>query len=589
MGKKFQNTHNLKADKKILFLAIGVILIGSLISINSVLAAENTYPVTVGQNTLQYRDITNLEPTPEPVTSFDKHAYYNLEPVIVTVQDFNADLDVTVVDFTSAVIVSPSGSTSTLSLTETDSNSGEFVGSFPYRAGTDVIYTPDPTEAVRAEVIAHMDNAGDIKLSDEIISDSDIQSLCFRPVTHALNVEYVNPATQTPGSDIIVTLSYANAVLIPGDEPEFLLQMYHKQPLQGWKLLTPNSAPFGTNDDIGKTLTSTPDITRNELGGFIGEGEYILGFETGCGGGGGGGLVRPGLVVNLLAGVGTFAGGGGGGTAPTFGDASLLVLENPSEGLGGTISEGDDTSLESTQVVETGETVVMRFDLYENQGINNLERFRMFLNFEGKNLDTSSMDTHITYQKGGELTIVDPHEKLEKADIEILTKDPWNLVVKTTLVFKNTFATSILVDSWDLDRNSGKKLFPDALQVVESSILLADMQKDLEEQTPIIESYTIVTEEPALTYVPIWVKSNALWWNQQQIDDADFMAGIQYLIQKSIIEIENDKISETVVTQDIPVWLKEVAGHWADNSITDEEFVNAMQWLISKEIIIVQG
>ena len=133
MGKKFQNTHNLTADKKILFLALGVILIGSLVSINSVLAAENTYPVTIDQNTLQYRDITNLEPTPEPVTSFDKNAYYNLEPVIVTVRDFNADLDVTVVDFTSAVIVSPSGSTSTLSLTETDSNSAEFVGSFPER------------------------------------------------------------------------------------------------------------------------------------------------------------------------------------------------------------------------------------------------------------------------------------------------------------------------------------------------------------------------------------------------------------------------------------------------------------------------
>ena len=43
--------------------------------------------------------------------------------------------------------------------------------------------------------------------------------------------------------------------------------------------------------------------------------------------------------------------------------------------------------------------------------------------------------------------------------------------------------TSILVESWDLDRNSGKKLFPDALQVVEPSVLLADAPKVLNEPT----------------------------------------------------------------------------------------------------------
>jgi len=105
--------------------------------------------------------------------------------------------------------------------------------------------------------------------------------------------------------------------------------------------------------------------------------EQIVGEFFG-GGGGGGGLVRPGLVVNIIAGAGLFGGGSGGGANPTFGDGTVLVLENQSDGFGGTISDGDDISLDSTKVVKVGDEVVLRFELYENQGINNLERFKMY-------------------------------------------------------------------------------------------------------------------------------------------------------------------------------------------------------------------
>jgi len=292
------------------------------------------------------------------------------------------------------------------------------------------------------------------------------------------------------------------------------------------------------------------------------------------------------LVVNLIAGSLIF-GGTGGGSNPTFGDASLLVLASPTEGFGGTILTADETSLETTQIIKTGETVELRFDLYENQGIRNLERFIMFFNFEGQNFDTSTIDSHITYDRTGEITIVDPHEKLETAEIEIIQNDAWNLVVVVKLVFKNTLQTSILVDSWDLDRNSGKKIFPDSLEVIESSILLADEQKDFE-----TTSYSIITfdtqTDTTLKEIPIWVKSNALWWKQKQIDDSDFVAGIKYLIEKTIIEIDKDELSNTVTSTEMPVWIRDIAGLWADDSITDEEFVSAMQWLIKNGIVEIQ-
>jgi len=265
---------------------------------------------------------------------------------------------------------------------------------------------------------------------------------------------------------------------------------------------------------------------------------------------------------------------------------SFFVLESISDGFGGVISEGDDISLDSTKVVQTGDTAVLRFELYENQGITNLERFKMFLNFEGKNYDASTIDTHITYKRGGEITIVDPHEKIEKVEIEILQVDPWNLIVNVKIIFKNTFNTSILVESWDLDRNSGKKLFPDALEVVEPSILLADAQKVLNEPTP--DLTLEVLTETELTEIPVWIKSNALWWKQKQIDDSDFMAGIKYLIEKTMIEVDQNDLSNSLTTKEIPVWISDVAGMWADDSITDEEFINIMQWLISKGILQVQ-
>jgi len=319
---------------------------------------------------------------------------------------------------------------------------------------------------------------------------------------------------------------------------------------------------------------------------------FVLAFDkAGLGGGGGGGLVRPGLVVNALAGsgslLGLFTGGSGGGAHPTFGDASLLVLEDISEaGFGGVISEGDDISLDSTKIVQTGDTALLRFELYENQGITNLERFKMFLNFEGENYDASTIDTHITYKRSGEITIVDPHEKIEKAEIEILQVDPWNLIVNVKIIFKNTFNTSILVDSWDLDRNSGKKLFPDVLEVVEPSILLADAQKVLNEPTPDLTLQVITETE--LTEIPVWIKSNALWWNQKQIDDSDFMAGIEYLIKKSLIEIDENNLTFSETSKETPLWISDVAGMWANDSITDEEFIDAMKWLITSGILQVQ-
>jgi len=88
--------------------------------------------------------------------------------------------------------------------------------------------------------------------------------------------------------------------------------------------------------------------------------------------------------------------------------------------------------------------------------------------------------------------------------------------------------------------------------------------------------------------VPDWVKNNAGWWADDQIDDSSFLQGIQFLIKEGIIVIPPTETSERSGTQEIPTWVKNNAGWWADDKISEEEFVNAITYLIRVGIIIIE-
>ena len=46
---------------------------------------------------------------------------------------------------------------------------------------------------------------------------------------------------------------------------------------------------------------------------------------------------------------------------------------------------------------------------------------------------------------------------------------------------------------------------------------------------------TETSESPESQQVPAWIKNNAGWWADGQIDDNSFVSGIQYLIKNGII------------------------------------------------------
>ena len=39
--------------------------------------------------------------------------------------------------------------------------------------------------------------------------------------------------------------------------------------------------------------------------------------------------------------------------------------------------------------------------------------------------------------------------------------------------------------------------------------------------------------------IPDWIKSNAGWWTDGQIDDNSFVQGIQFLIKEGLMRISN--------------------------------------------------
>ena len=86
--------------------------------------------------------------------------------------------------------------------------------------------------------------------------------------------------------------------------------------------------------------------------------------------------------------------------------------------------------------------------------------------------------------------------------------------------------------------------------------------------------------------IPDWVRNNAEWWAEGQIDDDTFVSGIQFMIKEEIIKVpptEKKEGSETV----IPDWVRNNAGWWAEGQIGDSDFANGLQFLIANGIITV--
>ena len=108
---------------------------------------------------------------------------------------------------------------------------------------------------------------------------------------------------------------------------------------------------------------------------------------------------------------------------------------------------------------------------------------------------------------------------------------------------------------------------------------------------PFVLSYEYPTgmNQPAGDFiVPTWIKNNAGWWSDGQIDDNSFVSGLQWLISNDIITLPPTDQGTNDGENVIPNWVKNTAGWWADDKIYDITFVSAIKYLVGEGIIIIE-
>jgi hypothetical protein len=87
--------------------------------------------------------------------------------------------------------------------------------------------------------------------------------------------------------------------------------------------------------------------------------------------------------------------------------------------------------------------------------------------------------------------------------------------------------------------------------------------------------------------IPAWIKNNAKWWSEDQIDDKTFASGIQFLLKENIIQVpisEKGQAKDQVI---IPAWIKNNAKWWSEDQIDDKTFASGIQFLVKEGIISV--
>jgi len=94
--------------------------------------------------------------------------------------------------------------------------------------------------------------------------------------------------------------------------------------------------------------------------------------------------------------------------------------------------------------------------------------------------------------------------------------------------------------------------------------------------------------------IPDWVKNVAGWWSADEITEKEFLAAIEYLINNNIIFIPFipcggaaavANSDPTIEAKLVPNWVKNVAGWWATGQIDDTDFIHGIEYLIQKTIL----
>ena len=544
----------------------------------------------------------------------------------VTVTDQNSNLT-SFVETISITISSPSDSIS-LDLVENGAKTGVFEKNhFILMTGNDLIpigstvtisqSDPSPGTGPTSSGGTFSDSIID-EISIRISSTTDVAGI-------VLNITESGDDTRDFSGKLSVTSAASvngSSIQVTGGD---ILGILYKSETSN-ALITPN-----TNSSVGALQAA---ITNTITADYKSSTDTATVAVGGGGGGGGGGLVRPSLVLDIIASLAS-SGGGGAGAAPIVTLNNLRhssFIDMPDEIEQVVINFDPFTPLEpfdvtaeqfetfdfplsidndgyalsghsntiDTKTLYTGEATKIKTVFYMSL---KLEHVAFYTNMrEGDNLDDS--DTFLRFWKSAstQFEIKDENGFFEYINLTLEENGIKKIATFDMKFLKPMEKSDIVLRMWDEKLHSTTILIFDAIEVVESEN--ADL-KNIEETessstdgssegleipepgTTQPETSELRIEEPPIV-VPDWIKTSAKWWNEDQISDTAFARGIEYLIENNILKVPQTETFEQEQVQEIPSWLKSNAGWWGDGLLPDQDFVNGIQWLIKNGIMKIQ-
>lgn len=141
------------------------------------------------------------------------------------------------------------------------------------------------------------------------------------------------------------------------------------------------------------------------------------------------------------------------------------------------------------------------------------------------------------------ITMILPGQFLDNQDESVILLDSNGEVVDRTLSFSDNGNDSL---TW-------KTQIPSCVDKKE-----IQASKNIDEENPTTKSNDNI--------IPEWIKTNAGWWANDEIDDATFVSGIQHLIKEGVISVSSSSsfTNDGNTTSEIPGWIKNTAKLWVE-------------------------
>ena len=266
-------------------------------------------------------------------------------------------------------------------------------------------------------------------------------------------------------------------------------------------------------------------------------------------------------------GGGTGGGCGGDCTPPTLGtdNAGKQIVKGGFAINESVFDVADYKQDIQTQIVKSGKPVTITLTIMENTGTHALEHVGLMLGLKdmrisGMMVPTHSAQIHWNNNLGTIMTeIIDPDDLIKDVNVTESTLDQNNILTFEFTPAKPFDAGTVVVQTWDVYKNTWTNYFHNAIEITDAKTI------------------------PDAS-IPEWIKINAGWWAQGQIDDDTFVQGLEYMIKNKIIAIP-PSVQEAQSDSSIPEWIKINAGWWAQGQIDDDTFVQGLQYLITANII----